>query len=619
MEYIDDAIKIVAQGPKEIPKKAIVARFGNLAVFSKKEKDQFEGVLLLIQGYITQKAPERPLCIGLFGPPGSGKSFSVEEIIATAMEQTKCSEKNISMPMRIFNLTQIHSARELTELLGQSIVSDNEKVVPVLFFDEFDAPLDGSPLGWLSWFLAPMHDGHFQQRGTTVPLGRAIFVFAGGTSSEFRDFSERKDPEFKSAKGSDFVSRLRGTLDILGPNDRSARDLRRAIILWKSLNDRNSALHGKKSGKTLKISKNLTKAFLHSGRFRYGARSIGAIVEMCKIPEAKGRIKTIKVHDLPAEHLLESHVDRGPLDSQEIGGAIGLSARAEKNSQKEYEDVWKRVAKELWEQGATLMYGGNADKGGLTKLLTEEADKLPSGSLHTSWSLSLPYLRWIDISGKANVSEDLKKYVSVEPVPEHVTLRRKDFKARIKEATEEPEIQKWLSESLRQHRLRCQMNGQCIARVVIGGKLSGYSGRFPGILEETILAMHSKKPVYVIGGFGGAAAAVGGLLGFCTVGGARALASLQDPFDGSGELPENLRGEGKKALDSLSDLFCDGNEQSLPLDYYQAIDFLWKHPFGGTKWVDNGLSRTENQTLFESKDPDEICSILIRGIKRAML
>lgn len=41
--------------------------------------------------------------------------------------------------------------------------------------------------------------------------------------------------------------------------------------------------------------------------------------------------------------------------------------------------------------------------------------------------------------------------------------------------------------------------------IVAGGKKSGFKGRMPGILEEFIIALKNKKPIYVLGGFEGVA------------------------------------------------------------------------------------------------------------------
>ena len=43
------------------------------------------------------------------------------------------------------------------------------------------------------------------------------------------------------------------------------------------------------------------------------------------------------------------------------------------------------------------------------------------------------------------------------------------------------------------------------ARIVLGGKTSGYSGFMPGIFEEVLLSLERGSPLYLLGGFGGAA------------------------------------------------------------------------------------------------------------------
>ncbi len=43
------------------------------------------------------------------------------------------------------------------------------------------------------------------------------------------------------------------------------------------------------------------------------------------------------------------------------------------------------------------------------------------------------------------------------------------------------------------------------ARIVLGGKLRGYSGRCPGVLEEALLDLRKRRAVFLAGAFGGAA------------------------------------------------------------------------------------------------------------------
>ncbi len=51
-------------------------------------------------------------------------------------------------------------------------------------------------------------------------------------------------------------------------------------------------------------------------------------------------------------------------------------------------------------------------------------------------------------------------------------------------------------------------------RVALGGQRAGYRGRMPGVVEETIYAIRDGKPVFIAGGYGGAAADMAVLLGF---------------------------------------------------------------------------------------------------------
>ena len=51
--------------------------------------------------------------------------------------------------------------------------------------------------------------------------------------------------------------------------------------------------------------------------------------------------------------------------------------------------------------------------------------------------------------------------------------------------------------------MRMERNENTDILIAIGGKISGYSGRMPGILEEVLLAMKRKIPIYLLSSFGG--------------------------------------------------------------------------------------------------------------------
>lgn len=51
--------------------------------------------------------------------------------------------------------------------------------------------------------------------------------------------------------------------------------------------------------------------------------------------------------------------------------------------------------------------------------------------------------------------------------------------------------------------MRKERNNQTQVLIAAGGKINGFSGALPGILEEVILAIRSEKTIYLLGGFGG--------------------------------------------------------------------------------------------------------------------
>ena len=66
------------------------------------------------------------------------------------------------------------------------------------------------------------------------------------------------------------------------------------------------------------------------------------------------------------------------------------------------------------------------------------------------------------------------------------------------------ELRKWELTVLR-HWMTWLLDPGC--RICLGGRLRGYEGEEPGVMQEARLALARRKPLYLIGGFGGAASA----------------------------------------------------------------------------------------------------------------
>jgi hypothetical protein len=289
---------IVKSGEREVLKFVPVSKFGKLKSVDRTEIESYRSIKNLMEEYISSKEVPRPLSIAVFGTPGSGKSFGVTEIAKTiAPNKIEKLDFNLSQFRDIENLAEaFHKVRDLVL----------QKKIPLVFFDEFDSFYEGR-LGWLKYLLAPMQDGEFRDGDSVHPIGKAIFVFAGGTSSTYQDFFD-DGVDFREAKGPDFVSRLRGYVNILGPNKvKESHDqlfiIRRAVIL-RALIERKAPHLIDESGKA-KIDDGVLRALLKVSRYKHEARSIEAVLEMSMLANAKKWGQS----QLPSKEQLMLHVD----------------------------------------------------------------------------------------------------------------------------------------------------------------------------------------------------------------------------------------------------------------------------------------------------------------------
>jgi hypothetical protein len=324
--------KTVKNEIEERLKKVPSARFGNLFTLDREEIESFQSIKNLMCEYLERTEVNVPLSIAVFGSPGSGKSFGVTEL-ALSLDQKRIEkiEFNVSQFTSISDLASaFHKVRDLV-LKGK---------MPLVFFDEFDAFFDGK-LGWLKYFLAPMQDGMFKDGETMHPIGRSIFVFAGGTSHTFQQFSreqpyemtkdekgeekkeERKEMkeeerkkkiqrnkilrEFNDAKGTDFISRLRGYVNIMGVNRTGPEDsffiIRRALLFRALLSKKVPQIFDDQ--RVACIDSGVLRAFLRVPAYKHGARSMEAIIDMSTLA---GR-RRFTQEALPPSKQLEMHVN----------------------------------------------------------------------------------------------------------------------------------------------------------------------------------------------------------------------------------------------------------------------------------------------------------------------
>jgi hypothetical protein len=266
------SVAVAELGPEQMLAEVPHLNVGKLFTADRREIESFAIIKELLAEYVQRTSNSKPFSIAVFGPPGSGKSFGVKQV---------ASAIGADVETRTFNLTQFSSPADLHGAFHQIRDISLTGKLPLVFWDEFDTKQGGEELGWPRHFLAPMQDGEFQDGQLTHPIGKSIFVFAGGTAKSWADFQEKYPfDEWTSVKLKDFVSRLKGYLDVLGPNSIGVDPffmLRRAILLRSILQRDCPWLF---VGKELQIEPEVLCAFLRTAEYRHGARSMEAVVTM---------------------------------------------------------------------------------------------------------------------------------------------------------------------------------------------------------------------------------------------------------------------------------------------------------------------------------------------------
>lgn len=305
--YIDEIMSVLHDLKEEVNRKN---GFGNLPIFQvghlrTTDPAEIDPVITLqnvMDSYVSKENVLRPLCLGVFGPPGSGKSFAVKEVARVISERFDGSPFDFFE----FNLTQFASPDEINSAIEPVRASVAMGKVPIVFWDEFDCRYDGHEFGYLRYFLPSMQDGVTYVNGIPHFIGRAIFVFAGGVKDSWSGMEKLLEPGDKEAQAlmktlkiPDFMSRLRVVLDIDGieiPDillrDSASNDdlgeLRRILLKRAFIIAHQMDTHWKKAAR--KTSGLLLRLLL--SRYKFGARSIEAVIEASR---ASGRL----VYGLP--------------------------------------------------------------------------------------------------------------------------------------------------------------------------------------------------------------------------------------------------------------------------------------------------------------------------------
>jgi hypothetical protein len=235
-------------------------------------------------------------------------------------------------------------------------------------------------------------------------------------------------------------------------------------------------------------------------------------------------------------------------------------------------DAMTEVARHLLAMGARLVYGGDLRAHGFTELLFElVARHRRDADVGDARPAVVSYLAWPVHSGKPaqeiqTLAQDLKGLAELHCLGQQGQELALDVLSPAGTA-QLPTGEEW---ALGLTALRRVLTDVSDARIVLGGPVSGFKGRMPGIAEEALCSLNAGQPLYVLGGFGGCA------------------------WDIAEEL--HLVAHRPKLAGPWA-----GREQFSGLD---------------STSLRNGLSSDENETLARTVHVDEAVALVLRGLLR---
>lgn len=267
------------------------------------------------------------------------------------------------------------------------------------------------------------------------------------------------------------------------------------------------------------------------------------------------------------------------------------------------------VARTLYRCGASISYGGHLRNEGFTvaslqHLIDEQQSAIEDQRIQS-------YIAWpLNCRPSASddgLQDDFLKFAEIIdlPPPDEFPGAKHEFL----DAKTVPNRYYWFR-SLTE--MRQKMNSEIHARVVLGGKLRGFVGRYPGVVEEVLIAIGTKTPLYLCGGFGGAA---GALAQLC-LGKTAPELDLFSPYADDQYATSASYYEAATAvklgriLDSATPY---GRFVGYSVDYPLLCEFIRVIGIGG---LNNGLTAEENRILFETPSLDEIRMLILSGLAR---
>lgn len=329
------------------------------------------------------------------------------------------------------------------------------------------------------------------------------------------------------------------------------------------------------------------------------------------------------------EEVLKSLGHRLETPLQRAGAARTLAGRTIALSISESDDIRRRglfpanlddalmeISRQLLVRGTALAYGGHLGSEGYTISLFDlvrahlNVSTLPPAERivnYTGWPVP-----WATVPVKQRAK--YQNYVTYRRTPRPVDVGALDPAAFVDEPTYFPADSpaRRYAWARGMSAMREQQSEETDARIVLGGKVGPtltaqpdgskkvdwYHSRMPGVIEEALLTLKAKRPLYVCGAFGGAGALIVDLLERRT--------------------REDFTWEyHRKAphAEAMRELYKQQRVEWW--DYPEMKSFVANIGVDGLSIL-NGLSAAENRELFACRDLPRLVELVLAGLANAV-
>jgi hypothetical protein len=253
------------------------------------------------------------------------------------------------------------------------------------------------------------------------------------------------------------------------------------------------------------------------------------------------------------------------------------------------------LGRHLLARSATLIYGGDLRPDGFTEFILDEAailkerigGNLPKIENHLAWPLykSKPEI----IAWRAKYSQVMKTKEHI--IPEDIANGIDPDVFISPNTPENSYIWSRCLTEMREQSIACST-----ARICAGGKLSGYKGKMPGVLEEILIGLKEARPIYLLGAFGGVTSDVCSLI---------LEGKVPDSFTARWQVAHN---------EGYSDLQNYARTRDHDCDYEETVGMIQTYNLSELA-LRSGLDEKEYKRLMISPFIDECIHIIMKGLK----